>query len=258
MTARLHTRANTALRHAAATLDALAAPLARAVDRAAIPAGRDGYPARASGAEPGSSTPTRMHTARVELDHWGRLIWTCTCGDRSPDTYDTEAAAYTAGSRHLDDTHTGRAISYSDPTGDAASRRDEPDPVARDTEAAVATLERIDRELTRLHERLTNINAHGTTPDDPTRWCTSCARYRRPDGTQHHTPVAYRPDGTLRYPTQRLCTWCGEFHAEHRTLPPVELIEKRARGMRVYQADIDAALTPPKPPRTTQNRRQPA
>lgn len=60
-------------------------------------------------------------------------------------------------------------------------------------------------------------------------WCTSCQRDR-----------GYcEPRGDGR---GELCRWCHDFRGVHDVLPPVELLELRHAGRRIYDRDITAAL----------------
>lgn len=63
-------------------------------------------------------------------------------------------------------------------------------------------------------------------PNDPTeRWCTSCLRIAK------HS-VRHRGDR---------CSWCYSFEQTpgNPTPPPIELLEKRHRGIRIYDRDIE-------------------
>lgn len=239
---RLGERAAVAIDTIGQALAGLETELPPAVTRALIPVARDGYPSRASGAEPGDRQTNTTPRTAVERGTRGGWRWRCPCGASSGSTiYQAIATASTAAAEHTAEAHGSRPISYSDPTGDAASTTDQPDPLRRDVSRIVMTIERIGTELARQLDQLRVAAGHaGVTPDDPTIWCRSCKRLRLTDGTHLHSPIATRPDGRRRYTD--LCKWCGEFNAAHDTDPPLELLRKRAEGTRITATDVDRAL----------------
>jgi hypothetical protein len=169
------------------------------LERAAIPTGPDGYPRRASGADP--TIPSQPPT--------------------SPQ----------------DESDTGLAISYSDPTGDCVTRRREPDPVKADARRFWRHVLKGIQELEAAGIVLDNqkhILGLATAAGDEDRWCQSCAR---DGGYRQHVLVG-------RY--ARYCGWCGPFYAKYRQEPPLELLVKLHADRRIYDRDIVQALKAPK------------
>lgn len=73
------------------------------------------------------------------------------------------------------------------------------------------------------------------TPTTDTHWCTSCLR------SNHFTPRA--PEKEVgRHST--LCGWCHAWQRTHDTLPPIALIDARARGQRITSRIIEETTTP--------------
>lgn len=75
-------------------------------------------------------------------------------------------------------------------------------------------------------------------------WCSSCARI------QHMVPRA-DPDRLAkdfgRHVADKAtaagwCRWCAAWWNEYRTVPPVELVRRRAEGRRITTRDVAAAL----------------
>lgn len=240
---RLRARARGALDDISTVRGELSTLLPRAIDRAAIPTAPDGYPSRAAGAAPSSGTSRPRAVARIEQRPDARWIVLCDpCQYRSRVGYALEASARDAADEHDEETHgSGRATSYTDPTGDAASSSAPADPVARDVTSIVAIIERAARDLTRQAERLRILLEPGrTVRDDPDAWCRSCLRLRLPDGTRRHEPVALHGDGRARFAHH--CRWCGEFRAKHSIDPPLEILRRRHEGRRIDAATVDHEL----------------
>lgn len=202
------------------------------ISRAQIPTGRDGFPRTASGADrssPGSAA--EMPQVRCEPMGKGVWRWDCSCGEWSA-PYVIEADAQLWATIHLD-THAGSTLDYSDPTGDAAVARPEPDP-------AKARLKRVRHLVDRMLRDGADIcgvldaekvdRDKATVSGDEDQWCKSCAR----DGG-YCEPVD-------RKRSSRHCSWCQRFIAEHHFDPPLWLIQKRRLTGRVYDADITRAV----------------
>jgi hypothetical protein len=163
--------------------------------RATIATGPDGYPRQASGADPTipSDAPTSLQ-------------------ERSED---------------------GRAISYSDPTGDRVTGRRERDPVRAEAYRAMKHLDKALEHLeagAAIFDYQKHILGQATAAGDEDRWCQSC---RRDHG--YAQPVL-----AGRY--AKYCSWCGIFYAKYRQEPPLELLAKLHADQRIYDRDIVQAL----------------
>jgi hypothetical protein len=66
-------------------------------------------------------------------------------------------------------------------------------------------------------------------------WCVSCWR-----NDKRCEPIALRPSGEPYY--KDLCRPCGEWKAEHGTVPPLSILRLRHDGRRVTQKDVENAL----------------
>lgn len=207
------------------------------IERASIPTGPDGYPRRASGADPTSpgSAPKTPHAAcrRTEMGTW---LWECSCGayggcappdDANRD--ETQRAAY----RHLDEAHGGAATDYADPTGMNAMTPPGPDPAkgrARAFRHAIEKGVRSFQAAAGILEAEKVERQQATVSGDEDRWCQSCAR-------DH----GYREPVDLKR-SARYCSWCQRFNAEYHQDPPMALLEAKHAGKRIYDADITRAL----------------
>lgn len=132
-----------------------------------------------------------------------------------------------------------------DPTGEATTRLDRAALIASQLDRLLRDLDRAAGRLVTLHgvlmpeqprqaRTLKEINAAGADVAAE-GWCRSCWR-----DEQTCAPVETKPDGSWWY--RDLCRWCGAFNAEHGQYPPLSLLQKRHRGYRISQADIDRAL----------------
>lgn len=203
------------------------------ISRAQIPTGRDGFPRTASGADRSSpGNAPEMPSAECKEVSPGNWAWRCSCGLWA-DHYTSEGHANLGADRHLDHHHATSTLDYSDPTGDAAVARPEPDP-------AKARLKRVRHLVDRMLRDGADIcgildaekvdRDKATVSGDEDQWCKSCAR----DGG-YCEPVD-------RKRSSRHCSWCQRFIAEHHFDPPLWLIQKRRLTGRVYDADITRAV----------------
>lgn len=165
------------------------------LERAAIPTGPDGYPRRASGADP--TIPSQPPTGPQ------------------------------------DESEAGRAISYSDPTGDCVSGRRESDPVKADARRfwrhVLKGLQELEAAGIVLdHQKY--LLGQATVAGDEDRWCQSCARDH---GYRELVRIG-------RY--SKWCGWCGDFYGARRRLPPVKILEDRHLGKKIYDAAIEKAI----------------
>jgi len=151
---------------------------------------------------------------------------------------DRELAARSAeGAADRREALTRRSSEYSDPTAAAAVRG------AGQVDDATRALG-LFHDAVKLLEQADSYRARALPPvrtERPTDWCTSCERagVLSPRGTEKEVGKS-----------SSLCGWCHVWQREHSQLPPVVLIEKRARGERIYDRDITAALGthPPRRP----------
>ena len=217
------------------TLGTLSQHAPQLLRRADIDTGRDGYPTRASGAEP-TITAWQPPEPRLQLDQWGRYEWSCRrCPDRNVAA--TEADARRAFAEHWHRAEHGtddRSIDYSDPTGDTATNNADTRPRDPLTSAARRLNPHLENALRHLDAALSIARTGPDTPAEPDLWCTNHLT------ANLHEPRAARPGGTRRYAT--LCRFCGEFQAEHGLVPPAELLRLRADKGRIYDADVDRIL----------------
>lgn len=166
------------------------------LERAASPGpARDGYPRTASGADP--TAPSQPLYA--------------------PQSDDAD----------------GRAISYSDPTGDAAGGHTRPDPVKQDARRfwnhILKALDHLDRAGAVL-DLQQHVLGQAVVGHDEDRYCQSCRR----DGGY--------PELVAEGRYARYCLWCGEFVAEHRAEPPLRILEDRHLGKRIYDRDVQREM----------------
>lgn len=156
--------------------------------RARISSRRDGYPNRASGAQPGTITTPRTqfstHSYPLTIDgQWWN--WACTCGTTGLDQWPSSFAAIGAGEIHHDDEHGPSAVSYSDPTGDSTITPPCPDPVDKRFQRASRLIVQAERLMAAAVAQLVEPNeADGNDP-----WCEVCARVKHPDGKPYLEPV---------------------------------------------------------------------
>lgn len=120
----------------------------------------------------------------------------------------------------------------SDPTGETVVRN----------AAAAARVDELDGHLRTALDAMTAAHAiveqalapHRARPAAPANEgpahgaCRSCWRA---DG--YYEPVSHY---------RHYCRWCGDFTTNHGIKPPVELLDKRHRGIRISQRDVDEAL----------------
>ena len=124
-----------------------------------------------------------------------------------------------------------------DPVGELVATLVELDDRADGVQHAVREIERAALAARRLLDAAwsaaarTRAAAPASRTDDV--WCTSCLRAHvvTPRGAEKEVGA----DSTL-------CRWCHDWQREHRALPPVALIERRARGERITSRVIDEAL----------------
>lgn len=62
-------------------------------------------------------------------------------------------------------------------------------------------------------------------------WCKSCWR-----DNKHCEPISDH------YARKGLCRWCGDFLGEYGRAAPVEVLEKRHRGQRISQQEVERAI----------------
>lgn len=195
--------------------------------RAKISSRKDGYPVRASGAQPGTiTTPREVFTTstfpwRPDGSAWG---WKCSCGEESAPTSPAPSSFVGIGQaqQHYDDLHGSVVVSYADPTGEtvASPGASKPDPVelrhARFIRQIVNAEHAIEVALAQLREP--------SDVDDNTAWCAACATIRHDDGTPYLTPPDGRVkgasdvNGRLKSP-MILCRWHRDWVANEGALP---------------------------------------
>lgn len=197
--------------------------------------GRDGYPSRASGAAPGSSTARAVHhdVETFPCHRSGRAWgWRCVCGAvDDAGRYDSSYAAQRAGEAHMDAQDDG-GLDYSDPTGEAAVAGElVRDPVKHAGRAAARLLEQAHELIRQAGQLAVSHDRQGLTVADPEGWCT------------HHQAVMNAQEPALY---RGLCRWCGEFaKANNGRLPARQLLEARAQGRKITSAMVTAALATP-------------
>jgi hypothetical protein len=213
-------------------LDTIERHLPEALRRAAIPTTRDGYPRRASGAPPASSTtPAVVHHVGIEGNDDESALWAwCECGWLTQATAQRSDAESWA-QQHEDENTP--AVSYSDPTGEATvSGGHCRDDVARDARRARTQLDQVVIRLDGIAALTTGITRAGANLTDPTDWCTNHLRHG------HHEPrriVNGRAAGEW-------CRWCTDFATAQGGPPPKALIEQRARGDKISDQDVQRAM----------------
>jgi hypothetical protein len=194
------------------------------VRRARIGSRADGYPRRASGAEPGSNSTgsATMHRvscfAMVTLAGDDLWQWQCSCGKQwEGEPFRDEEAAEHVASLHAD---TSSALDYSDPTGQAAVTPPPRDPVRADARRFLRLLASIEADLASAVLLITRQ----VTPNDGDPGCDSCAHIPAASGKPRWEPVdprvKSRTDVGCRLDTPRwLCRWCRDFVGIHDRLP---------------------------------------
>jgi hypothetical protein len=208
-------------------LDTIERHLPEALRRAAIPTTRDGYPRRASGAPPATSTtPAVVHHVQIDTTPDGDGFAWCECGWVTQPTMQRSDAESWA--QQHEDEHTP-AVSYSDPTGEATvSLGHTRDDVARDARRARTQLDQVVIRLDGIAALTTGITRAGANLADPTDWCSHHLRHG-----------IHEPRQTFRdRPAGDLCRWCREFQREQGRLPAKELVAKRERGERITESDV--------------------
>lgn len=208
------------------------------IDRTQLDTAPDGYPRRASGAEPGTRG-TSVPAPRIAPcdDDLGVIEWTCAVpGCQHAEYASTETDAARQNAAHWREHH-DPTLDYTDPTGDAAVTSDDhraPDPLHADLRRVLRHLATARLEL----DRAAQVTRATTTPPmttDPDVWC----RNHLTAGL--HEPIARHSDGRRRY--EDLCRFCGDFLGEQRVLPTPKLLRIRADKGRVYDRDVQQALT---------------
>lgn len=188
--------------------------LPEASRRAAIPTGRDGYPARASGAQPSSTGQATAHHVATTDEHDGSWAW-CECGWITISTMQRSDAESWA--QQHEDEH-APAISYSDPTGEACASngRGAPDPTRRDARRARTLLDRSTRQLADAAALVNAITNQGRASDpDDDLWCT------------HHLRQGM---GCTPARAGGLCDFCASVRADTGRLPHRKLLERKHNG----------------------------
>lgn len=199
--------------------------------RARIPSRRDGFPSRASGAQPGAPTPPGevFTTATCLVGGWWR--WDCSCGTGNHVAqWASSMSALQAAAAHYEAQHSSTtSIDYADPTGeDATTARPASDPVARRHQRAV-------REVAKALRSMEVAVAQLTEPADVADnepWCANCQRVRHPDGTPYLEPVYSKARGKtdvgkrLSEP-QYLCRFDYDHVLVTGKLPPLEFTTER-------------------------------
>ena len=203
------------------------------IDRASIPSGRDGYPARASGAQATSPRIVRHETTLDLVAATGLWHAGCNgCGWRSVG-WVVEQAAFESARQHEDEHD--QALDYSDPTGEAAAAGHEPDPILALARRVLKVMTDVERLVTPLANALVAETGKGAKVAEPTDWCTHHLHH----GMHEPRRVKRSPDGRDQ-PSGDLCRWCTWFRdANDGTLPPKELLDKHARGERITQRDVE-------------------
>lgn len=189
--------------------------------RAAIPAGPDGYPRRASGGDP-TSTGTRSPQIETHELPSGGHGWRCTqCGRGGRCATADDVLAHSQA--HIDWEHpTGQAIDYADPTGETASTTSrQPDPIRALSNRYMRRLRDATQALQDAAGILDLAAQRPEPPKDDDPGCQSCARTTsamtgkpRWEMTRTTTDV-----GGILKERQRLCRWCADATARLGRLP---------------------------------------
>lgn len=215
--------------------------------RARISSKRDGFPARASGAQPGTVTraPDAFTSSTFRMaagDGWG---WQCSCGTSGTGVgvlsqvtgapspwWASSFGALQEAHRHYDAAHgSTTAIDYSDPTGEAAAASADgfrPDPVHRRHQRAVRELAKAVRSMEIAVAQLTEP----TDVADNEPWCANCQRVKHADGKPHLEPVYSKARGKtdvgkrLAEP-QYLCRFDYDYVLGMGSLPPLAFTTER-------------------------------
>lgn len=165
---------------------------------------RDSLPARASGAEPGTSRPA----ARPRIDAWPETAdatswaWRCPCG-HTGHSWPTEQHALAAGHQHAAE-HGTSDRDYTDPTGEAAVADTQPDPVRRRARTMARKRRQVldvlrDAVAQTLEPKLTDVELDA---NDGT-WCTNHLAHGG-----HTEPIS------TRQPASGLCRPCYDFKVD--------------------------------------------
>lgn len=200
------------------------------IDRASIPSGRDGYPTRASGAQPAVVHVIRHETEVLDGGPGLHRAKCQGCDYLSP--WWTTLAAASESARQHEDEH-DQALDYSDPTGEAAAATGEPDPLLALARRTLRDLTKVDRTIAALANALTAETGKGANLAEPTDWCSHHLRHGM------HEPrriVNGRAAGDL-------CRQCRKFQDAQGSLPPRAIIEKWARGERVTERDLERVMS---------------
>jgi hypothetical protein len=205
-------------------LDTIERHLPEALRRAAIPTTRDGYPRRASGAPPATSTtPTVAHHVGIEGNDDESALWAwCECGwITQPTSQRSDAESW---AQAHEDEHAS-AISYSDPTGEACATQGHPrDDVTRDARRARTQLDQVVIRLDGIASLTTGITKAGRSdnPDDDL-WCS------------HHLRLGM---GCTPAVSLGLCDFCTGVKATTGRLPHRKLLERHDTTGRVTTKDL--------------------
>jgi hypothetical protein len=232
----------TKLRDAAGHVSTLARVLPALNRRAAIKIERDGYPARASGAQRHDRSVTEPPDPRLWIDHASAGVgWACPVRDcPARGTAPSDPAARVDYLAHHREAHRGeRTAGHADPTGtvaaelaDGAGARDVFD---RDYRRVTAELERVTERLERLANSAAALHDPRVDAVGDDIWCVSCTRVK------HLAPR--RAAGGDR------CDWCyttlrvlnkarsSKGLAELKDLP-ARAIRHHAEGKRVTEDDL--------------------
>lgn len=198
--------------------------------RARISSRRDGYPNRASGAQPGTHTSPRevysTHSYPLTIDgQWWN--WACTCGVTGITQSPSSFAAIQASQVHYDDAHGSQAVSYSDTCGESAIADNRPDPVAIAYRRLERIIERIERDsrsaVALLNQTLEpKVVTEGAGEE---QWC------------RHHLTTIQKCEPRS---VGDLCDFCRSYQRETRKLPTKDLLTKHHSGRRLTSKEIGA------------------
>jgi len=180
------------------------------VRRARIGSRPDGYPARASGAEPSSGPSGAAHVAHTSQDAAG-WYWVCTCGATTTTRYAEVDPAKQGAARHEE---RGSTIDYADPTGATVLAR-----LGHRPDDVTAAARRLLRHVTTAAEELRYATLALDTlkaaqPDHGEPGCESCARITSPITDSPlwspvHPQLSNRTTVAGRLKDARyLCRWC--------------------------------------------------
>jgi hypothetical protein len=210
------------IRRLIAELDKAGAELLR---RDAVGSTRpDSLPTRASGAEPGSSSPPSRPRIVLERTN-GVWTWKCSCGS-SGDGW-AEQDALGEGQRHAD-VHATTDRDYADPTGEAAVTVPQPDPVRKRARAMVRKRQQVLDVLRAAVEqtREPKLDAAEVAANEGA-WCVNHL-----DRVKACVPP--HADG--------LCRWCISISKGYGRLPNAALLDAHERGERLDEGKVVVLL----------------